>query len=365
MSRVFISHIGINAERCQTMSALSDLVNAPGASAPARADVYAPPSITLGRAALSAIDREDRSTLGSLATNILNAIADAIGSGAPENDYAAMQVYSGNDSSEYSFTALNALMRKHDGREELLKHIGEVRNYSNPMNMMRLLSTNPVYHASKRLGAHGGGYPIRAMSLSGLCALEDGWRAVAHGRAPDGAAIVAAGNMRSFDALVTFGKMGLLHGMSDKPQVDPTHGAAAVILAGEAAADQAPWAEIVDVDSMFCPEPFAQTATWSALFERAKRRVGIPDVVVAYRNGAQLLNDSENKALAVHYPGVPVRGYKPLLGYTGKPNNLLDLAAALVDRSVPDGALITINGTGFGWGVGSVSLRKLARPTLH
>lgn len=365
MSRVFISHLGVNAERCPSLSMLSKLVNEADAPVPVKANVYAPPTISLGREALSAIDREDRSTLGSLATNILNALADAVGSDGPAECYEAMPVYSGNDSSEYSFTALGAMMRKHDSREALLAHIGEIRNYSNPMNMMRLLSTNPLYHTSKRLGAHGGGYPIRAMSLSGLCALEDAWQAVAHDRAPDGAAIVAAGNMRSFDALVTFGKMGLLHGMSDKPQVDPTFGAAALVLAGEAAATREPWAEILDVDSMFCPEPFAQATTWSALFERTRQRVGIPDMIVAYRNGALLLNNSENEALAAHYPEVPIRGYKPLLGYTGKPNNLLDLAAVLVDRSVPDGAIVTINGTGFGWGVGSITLRKLHRPSLH
>ena len=194
-----------------------------------RAGVYASPPIGLSKAALSAIDREDRSTLGSLAIGTLNAIADALGDTA-RSPHEAMKVYSGSDSAEYGFTALCALMRKHQGREELIDNIGDIRNYGNPLNMMRLLSTNPLYHASKRLDAHGGGYPIRAMSLSGLCALEDAWHAAANGRAPEGAAVVAAGNMRSFDALVAFGKMGLLHGLSGNPQVDPTYGAAAVMI---------------------------------------------------------------------------------------------------------------------------------------
>ena len=42
-----------------------------------RAGVYASPPIGLSKAALSAIDREDRSTLGSLAIGTLNAIADS------------------------------------------------------------------------------------------------------------------------------------------------------------------------------------------------------------------------------------------------------------------------------------------------
>ncbi len=363
MSRVFINHVGISAERCLGTRQLAELVNAEPVE-PIRANVYASPSISLSKAALSTIDREDRSTLGPLATGTLNAIADALGGRDLTSLREAMHVYTGSDSAEHSFTALFALMRHHTTCEALLEHIGEIRNHSNPLNMMRLLSTNPLYHASKRLDAHGGGYPVRAMSLSGLCALEDAWRAVANGRAPEGAAVIAAGNMRSFDALAAFGKMGLLHGLADAPQVDPTHGAAAVLI-GLPGAGSAPLAELLDVDTMFRPEPFAVTETWSTLFERTRRRLGVPDVIVAYRNGAHLLNKTEDEALELHYPGVSIRSYKPLLGYTGKPNNLLDLAAVLVDRSVPVGAVVMINGTGFGWGVGTISLRKMAGPTLH
>ena len=88
-------------------------------------------------------------------------------------------------------------------------------------------------------------------------------------------------------------------------------------------------------------------------------------MIFAYLNGAHLLNATEDEALALHYPGVPIRSYKPLLDYTGKPNNLLDLAAVLVDRSVPDGTVVMINGTGFGWGVGCITLRKGGGATLH
>ncbi|WP_342627788.1 hypothetical protein AAC691_17075 [Nguyenibacter vanlangensis] len=372
MSRVFIHSIGVHAERCSGLAALAQAVNMRESPSTTPASVYAAPSITLGAAALAAIAREDRSTLSPHTVASLNAMADALSGNVPGNDAADqaanddhenVPVFTATDSAEYGFTSLCGLMAKYPGREALMNHLGEIRDYGNPLNMMRLLSTNTLYHASKRLEAHGGGYPIRAMSLSGLCALEDAWREIMTDRAPNGAAVVASGNMRSFDALVAFGKMGLVGKDEEPGQIDPTFGAAALMLS----AQDHPYAlaEIIDASSLFAPEPWPQAATWKKLFTRAKEQCGTPDIIVAYRNGAPLLDAAEREALAAIYPDVPQKAFKNLIGYTGKPNNLLDLAAILVDATVPPGALIMINGAGLGWGVGCITLRKIRTPSTH
>lgn len=367
MTNLYIRAIGIHSERCPDSARLAQaLADSPASSATAAAaDRYATPALRLDAAGLAVIGREDRSTLNDASTGVLNAISDALrhtGSewiGAPQD----VGVFTGTDGAELTFNALGSLMDR--AGDDAIVRLGELKGMSNPLNMLRLLSTNATYHVSKRLGAQGGGYPNQGMSLSGLCALEDAVHTLRAG-AGERAVVVASGNMRSFDSLVVFGKLGLLDEASGQPQVDPSYGAAALVIDSTGPAEgPAPIAEVLAVQTLFAPDPFVATDTWRKLFAGARARHGLPDLIVTYANGSRQLEETETEARHAVFGDVPTRNYKRYFGYTGKANNLLDLAAALADDSIPVGATVLLCGAGFGFGIGYALVRKLGKPQLH
>ncbi len=82
-----------------------------------------------------------------------------------------------NEAIENSFSAVENFSQAHRNEQDNIcwEELGKIKENLNPLDMLRLLSTNPLYHVSKALGLHGGGYPIRRMSLSGLTALEEAY----------------------------------------------------------------------------------------------------------------------------------------------------------------------------------------------
>jgi 3-oxoacyl-(acyl-carrier-protein) synthase len=366
VTNVYIRTIGIHSERCADTASLTAALAEERTAAPP-ADRYASPAIRLGAAGLKVIGREDRSTLNDMSTGVLNAISDAIHNSdeAWLSNNENVPVFTGNDGAELTFNALGSLMARHgDDDDATLNRLGELKGLSNPINMLRLLSTNVTYHTSKRLGAQGGGYPNQGMSLSGLCALEDAVNTLQEGGegGQQRAIVVASGNMRSFDSMVVFGKLGLL----EQGAIDPSYGAAALVIDREdAAPGRAPLAEVLGVHTMFAPEPFVNEATWETLFRHAYRGFGAPDVVVSYANGAPTIERNESAARRTVFGAVPTRNYKAYFGYTGKANNLLDLAAVLSDDAIPTGATVLLCGAGFGFGIGYLVLRKLGKPPMH
>lgn len=364
MSAVYIKAAGIQTEHFDELASLDAVLNRnQQRTESSERNIYKPLNRRLSKSEVEAIAREDRSILNDLSTLILNSIGDSLEHNAkkaivnPEHT----PLYAGTDGmAEYNFASLFKILEKHGGTDEALKNLGEISKMSNPINMMRFLSTNALYHASKRLGLRGGGYPVRGMSLSGLQALEDAYSDIKSGREAQGV-VVAAGSMRNFDTLLVFDKLGLLSKNERDSEIDPSFGAATLHMSQD---QSGAYAQILAVESRFNPAPFTSAEDWFALMESVKSEGLDIDVIVTYCNGVKANNESELAALRDAFPSVEKKNYKSVFGYTSKANNILDLSAVLVDKSIPEGSTVLINGAGFGVGIGFILLKKLKNITL-
>jgi hypothetical protein len=364
MSTVLVEAIGVHCERAPGWQSLVASL-ATDVATPVCRDPYARVVVRLDPRLASTMPREDRSVLNDASTGILNALVDAH---PPESsfwreDHEATCVFCAADLVDRDLSPYAALTERCGDAATALGRLGELKTVVNPMGMLRQLSTNATYHVSSRLQAHGGGYPIQSMSLGGLCALEDALMALRRAPAARQAVVVASGNMRSFDSVLVFSKLGLLDG-TGRSGVNPSFGSAAVFLRAAAKAPSTERASgtglatIVDVLTVFHPEPAIKPSVWESLFARVAELHGAPDVVVTYANGAPASDESEASALRARFPRVRTLHYKRFFGYTGKANTLLDLAALLADDTVPPGALVLLNGQGFGFGIGALLVRK-------
>ncbi|ALO43818.1 hypothetical protein [Pseudoalteromonas phenolica] len=359
MSAVYVRAAGIQTEYFDELAALDAVLNRGQARAEsAEKNIYKPLNRKLTKSEVAAIAREDRSILNDLSTMILNSIGDLLAN-SPDgevNDSENTPLYAGTDGvSEYNFSGLHKVIEKHGGVEGALKNLGELSKMSNPINMMRYLSTNPLYHASKRLTLRGGGYPIRGMSLSGMQALEDAFTDIKQGRESQGV-VVGAGSMRNFDTLLVFDKLGLLSKDEKESEIDPSFGAGTLHLSKE---KHDALAEVLAVESRYSPSPFPSARDWYDLLESVKSKGLDIDLIVSYCNGVKTNNENELAAIRDVYPNIEQKNYKSSFGYTSKANNILDLTAALVDESVPVGSTILINGAGFSVGIGFIVIKKL------
>jgi len=357
---VFIHAVGIHAEYCDDVSALHTALRDQRSAVESPVEnVFQKMNVQLGALEKRVIAREDRSILNGLASAIRNAAGDMLHSCNMETGLDLSEetpLYSGTDGvAEHNFVNLSRLIQRHGSTEQTLKNLGELSGMANPINMMRFLSTNPIYHASKRLELRGGGYPVSGMSLSGLYALEDAVADLAAGRCGQGI-VVAAGNMRNFDSLVVFAKLGLLDPDGDMGGFVPSFGAAMLLLGNESGNAVA---EVLDVHTRYSPEPFPSPSDWQALMKYVAGRGIQPDVVTTYCNGVKANDEIERSAVQPCFPNAQLRNYKSIFGYTSKANNTLDLVAALADENIPEGAVILVNGAGFGVGIGFIAMRKL------
>ncbi len=202
MRPTYITAIGIHAERVPSVGALADAL-ARGEPPAASGDRFSKMAARLDPRVLPLIDREDRSILTEITISILNAIADAVAPGSPlwSDDHEDMLVYAATDALEYDFTPLASHVARHPTGDGALRRLGDLKGLVNPLSMLRHLSTNTIYHVSKRLQARGGGYPTRSMSLSGISVVEDAVLELGGAPAPGRAIAVASGNMRGFDSL--------------------------------------------------------------------------------------------------------------------------------------------------------------------
>jgi 3-oxoacyl-(acyl-carrier-protein) synthase len=360
---VYIRATGLHSEHFHDNHALYEVLNQDKAAPSLTGqDYYQPLKVRLTRSELGAIAREDRSILNDLATSILNATGDLLVSANLEDGLPQAEdtpLYSGTDGvSEYSFTALAKLIDQVGSPEKAMTQLGILSGMTNPINMMRFLSTNPVYHTSKRLGLRGGGYPLRGMSLSGLYAIEDAVSDIASGRTQQGY-VVAAGSMRNFDSLVVFGKMGLLGEDGEPGDVSPSYGSAVLLLDNNTQQQDSALAQVQWVSTRYNSAPFPTQEDWHSLMLEVQSNGHKPDVIVSYCNGVKANDENELAAIDSVFPDAAIKNYKSTFGYTSKANNALDLIAALTDQSIPVGANILINAAGFNVGTGYMVIKKL------
>ncbi|WP_153102077.1 beta-ketoacyl synthase N-terminal-like domain-containing protein [Paraburkholderia hayleyella] len=312
------------------------------------------------------VAREDRALLNDTSRLALDATAQAFDYAEARVPYSpadkeSCALYTGIEGGDYRVSALYPHLRAHAGDVAAsLAAMGEIRQHLNPLDMLRLLSTNPLYHLSKVFALHGEGFPLRRMSLSGLCALE-----AAHAQLDAGAlqhAVVAAvGDLTTPENLGAFIKMGLVRFAPHQDGVIPAYGAATLMLERAPPAGRTPLAQVLTVLSRYAPQVLVSEGDWRTLFLLLASRQCTPiQHVVLYHNGVGTLERAEREAVRAVWPHCTLHRYKPHVGYTGQANNLIDLVLALADPAIAPGETVLVNGVGLGTGLGSIVLRKLA-----
>ena len=318
------------------------------------------------------VAREDRAVLSENAKLALDATSQAFYAAesvvpyddAQKEDFA---VFCGIEGTDTTVSLMSPLAAAHGyDLNATLNDLGGIKHHMNPLDMLRQLTTNGLYHISKMFGLRGAGYPLQRMSLTSLCALEE-----AHGQirvgAIERAVVTAVGDMTSPESLSAFLKMNMVRTGSNPNGIIPSFGAVSVILEhGDLPAGRPAFAQVLDVRSMFKPDTRVTAGDWSRLFATFSAYATDsasdhpePLHVVLYHNGEQMLERAERDAVSEMWPTCITHAYKPYVGYTGKSNNLIDLVLAIADPSIPVGAPVLINGIGLAAGIGAILIRKL------
>jgi hypothetical protein len=309
--------------------------------------------------------REDRSLLNPSSRLALTAAAQAFDAAQSSRPYTPEErerfaVFTGVEGDDATMAVLEPLHVRHGA--DSFAFFGEVKAHLNPLDMLRLLTTNALYQISKLFELRGDGYPLQRMSLTSLCALEEACRQI-DANAIDRAIIAAVGDMTTPDNVAAFTKMNLLRTTSHPVGIIPAYGAVSVVVesdAGDATARR-PYAQVLAVHSLYKPDTSVSASDWRRLFALFPDEGELDGLhVVLYCNGEPSLGKAELDAVQSVWPHCVTHAYKPYVGYTGKANNLIDLVLAISDPSVPAGALVLINGIGVSSGVGAILLRKLS-----
>ncbi len=312
------------------------------------------------------IAREDRSLLNNMTKLGIDASMQALKKAEETRKFSAEDkenfvIFTAAEMMEYDLSALDNLLE--DNNQDItqsLNALAGIKKYLKPLDMLRLLSTNLLYHLSKLMEFRGGGYPVKRMSLSGFAALQ--LAAIAINKNRHKALICAVGNMCIAENLCAFIKMGLIKTHSDDNGIVPAFAAAALIIekADKAIEEGPSIAAILAIESIYMHDTIVKKADWLMLFAKFSSQIEIDNLyLILYANGVNQLMIEEMTAVAEFFPGRPHFSYKQFLGYTGKANNLIDLILALTDRRIPLGSQILINGVGTAVGLGAILLRKL------
>jgi hypothetical protein len=167
--------------------------------------------------------------------------------------------------------------------------------------------------------------------------------------------------MRAKGIAIVFEKMGLL-ATEGTAGVVPSRAAASLILEAEGSSDidrRPKLAEVLHVKTRYSSRVFATTEDWLALYEESFSQFrGQKPTVILYDNGAPSLGEQEEVAVRKFFGDVPTIRYKPVVGYSGVPNNLVDAILALKDSRIADGAIAILNGVGASSGLGAAVIRK-------
>ena len=223
--------------------------------------------------------------------------------------------------------------------------------------MLRLLSTNALYHLSKVFGLRGGGYPIKRMSLSGLSAVENAL--IALKQRGKYALISAVGDMTIAENICVFAKMGLVKTDKIHNGITPSCGAASLVIEKDTLCQNS-IAEIREVKSIYKNTSFIAKNDWLELFSMLTVKKDLNNLHIAlYNNGVKEMADEELQAVNHVFPNAHYYSYKPYIGYTGKANNLIDLIIAITDNRIPVDSHILINGVGTMSGMGYILIKKL------
>lgn len=313
----------------------------------------------------SMVSREDRSLLNNISKLSIDVSAQAMEMAQIHNKYGDDQknefaIFSATEAIEHELSSLDGLLEEcHYDAGVALYKLGNLKKYLNPSDMLRLLSTNVVYHLSKIFGLRGGGYPLRRMSLGGLCALEVAYR---FGRIDlSRSLVIGLGNICDVENMCAFMKMGLVRTLDNDNGIIPSYGSAALVIESGSydCRENELIAEIVNVVSVYSNNKFASRDDWLCLFDNVCIGDGNLLNIICYDNGVRQLFEEEQYAIKKKFPGANCFSYKSRVGYTGKANNLIDLVLSLSDDRIPINSYVLINGMGTGTGVGCILIKKL------
>ena len=317
----------------------------------------------------SVIAREDRSLLNKVSQLAIDVSVQAMEAAQKDKEYSerdreGFPIFSATETIEYNLTALDELLASCSFDVGVaLNQLGGLKPYFNPLDMLRLLSTNSIYHLSKVFGLHGGGYPLQKMSLGSLCALESACSAIKSGGQTK-ALVVGVGNLCMAENLTAFIKMDAVKKPGISSGIIPAYGAASLIIESQsdnAISNRTQLAKIIKVASVYHNKSFVTQENWHSLFAQIDV-ANIDDKklnVVYYNNGITSLFEEEKKAVTQCFPKANCFSYKPYVGYAGKANNLIDLVIALSDKRIPKGSYILVNGIGNSTGLGCILVKKL------
>ncbi|KZL24690.1 hypothetical protein PsWM33_02364 [Pseudovibrio sp. WM33] len=326
---------------------------------------------TAKRKVVRNLAREDRSILTEPAAQCLQSAIDAfeiaeavspIGEDQREN----MAVYTSAER-EREFPAELWQLVHNCEREtkpevgDVLSEIGHLRTAIHPLALFKRLPTSVLYHISKYFKLRGGGYPFQRMSLGGICMLEEACATISRGRI-EGAVLSAYGNMNSLDNRLAFTKMGLVRNQAHDDGIVPSMGAASVVmepLEQVEARNAQPLAVIKRVHSRYSDKMHANSEDWIDFYRQTFADLaGTSPIVICYDNGIAKAGEDEHFAINQFFNNPLTFSYKKYVGYTGQPNNLIDLVFTLLDPSIPLERPVILNGVGSSSGIGAMLFEK-------
>ncbi|WP_340621955.1 hypothetical protein [Xenorhabdus siamensis] len=351
MRKSYIKNYGVYHQYAKSSTDLLSLMISKTARSFPLVDVYSVPEILISD--LTQIKREDRAVLNTISKLSINALAD-LGQKINLESLSKAVLYSACDSEEHNLHTLKEIV--HKGINDFWKNLSYFKKLNNPLEMLRMLPTNPLYHISKILSNHEEGIPLRAASLSGMSALKMAQEDIIHNDVKQGALIINSANMLSSDILTVFGRFGeIRNDASMNSGIIPSWGSVILHLDHD---PHGALAEIISINIHYAPKVKYTHEDWVNLFVQQKNKHGAPDIIISYDNGILEQKDSEYNSIEKIFPNTKIINYKSITGYTGRLNNILDILCCLNDPEIPNGTRLLLNGTGINYGLGCIFLTK-------
>lgn len=358
---MFIRAFGIYHELADTHAALAETLT----QHPALPDDKTSPLRDPRLCDRNLVSREDRSVLNDVTVMALNSMHDLMRREGVLAEHGVSlkdalgdaMIITACDGPDVSCELDNTLKiyRSCEDREAVWKNIDQIGRIANPLDVLRLLTTNALYHISKLVGSHNEGYPIQTASISSLTAIDMANAYLGCTSEATDCIVSAASNMNNIEFLAYWLKIDKLWNRQNGDGIVPMWGAGSLLISEESAGSLA---EIVATRLIYQPKAAFDRQDWCALMDTLSQSGIRPDVMVSYHNGVKQQGDDELAAIDQYFPGVPIKNYKQYIGYSGKSNTVLDAVCVLSDDSIPDGSLVCINAAGLNYGLGYLVLRK-------
>ncbi|MDW6002906.1 hypothetical protein [Vibrio mangrovi] len=314
------------------------------------------------------VSREDRSVMNDISVISLNSVHDMIMNHEHQYGHSREDVkkclsdammFSACDGPEDMPDELDFTLKIYEQEAEesaVWANLHQIKKLANPLDVLRLLTTNALYQIGKFLNSHNEGYPIQVASISSLAAIDIA-RTYARSDGEQAECLVAAaGDMNSMEYVPYWLKMGKIKTSDNDDGIVPVWGGASLHLSYEA--DDS-LGEIIKTQLKYLPKSSFDRDDWKMIAEDISASGVKPDVFVTYTNGVKQQNEFELSAFNEVFGSIETRNYKSLIGYSGKSHTILDISCVFCDDSIPSGSVVCVSSAGLNYGLGYILLRKL------